>query len=50
MTGELGDILWYLSEMATACELKLEDIASQNIEKLFSRKDRDAISGSGDNR
>jgi NTP pyrophosphatase (non-canonical NTP hydrolase) len=34
---ELGDVLWYLSEAATACGLSLGDIANQNIEKLKKR-------------
>lgn len=34
---ELGDILWYLAEAATACGLNLEDIARENIAKLRQR-------------
>lgn len=34
---ELGDILWYLAEAATACGLNLEDIARENIAKLQQR-------------
>lgn len=50
ISKELGDILWYVSQLATELELDLNKIASQNIEKLFSRKKRGKLSGSGDNR
>ena len=47
---ELGDVLWYLSQLATELGLSLGRVAEGNIEKLASRKDRDQIHGSGDNR
>lgn len=34
---ELGDVLWYLSGIATECGLSLEDIALENIDKLKRR-------------
>ena len=34
---ELGDVLWYLAEAATAAGLDLEDIANHNIQKLVKR-------------
>lgn len=47
---ELGDVLWYVSQLATELGLSLDDIANHNIEKLLSRLERDKISGSGDTR
>ena len=47
---ELGDVLWYLSQIATELGLSLSDVAKLNIEKLRSRLERNKISGSGDNR
>lgn len=47
---EIGDTLWYLSQLATELDLDLEEIASSNIEKLFSRKERGTLPGRGDNR
>ena len=47
---ELGDVLWYISQLATELGLSLEEIAAKNLEKLFSRMDRGKLSGSGDNR
>ena len=40
---ELGDVLWYLTIMAGELGLSLDDIASKNIEKLSSRKERNTI-------
>lgn len=37
LKDELGDVLWYLAEAATAVGLELEDIASQNVDKLIKR-------------
>jgi NTP pyrophosphatase (non-canonical NTP hydrolase) len=47
---ELGDVLWYVAQLATELGLSLDDVASGNIEKLFSRMDRGKLKGSGDNR
>src|SRR4030042_1351225 len=35
---ELGDVLWYLSNVAIEAGIKLEDIAVANIKKLNDRK------------
>jgi NTP pyrophosphatase (non-canonical NTP hydrolase) len=37
LSEELGDILWYVAEAATACGLTLGDIAHNNVEKLRRR-------------
>ena len=37
MREELGDLLWYIVETATAMELNLDEIAEGNIEKLRQR-------------
>jgi NTP pyrophosphatase (non-canonical NTP hydrolase) len=34
---ELGDVLWYISTIATQNELSLEDIAKKNLEKIHDR-------------
>lgn len=47
---ELGDVLWYLAQIATELDLNLDEIAQSNLEKLFSRLERGAIRGEGDNR
>ena len=47
---ELGDVLWYVAQIATELGLSLDEIASVNLEKLFSRMERGKLTGSGDNR
>lgn len=34
---ELGDVMWYLAQIATTAGLTLEEIATANIEKLRKR-------------
>lgn len=34
---ELGDIAWYLAEMATVLDIELEEVLTRNIEKLKKR-------------
>lgn len=50
LKNELGDVLWYVAALASELKLDLNDIAQANIEKLFSRKERGVIQGSGDDR
>lgn len=50
MAAELGDVLWFVATLADFYGYSLEEIAKQNIEKLSSRKQRNAIQGSGDTR
>ena len=47
---ELGDILWYVSELATLLEVNLGVIAEHNIKKLTKRAENKTIKGNGDNR
>jgi len=47
---ELGDVLWYLTQIATELNLDLEDIAKENIDKLYSRLERGKLKGEGDER
>ena len=47
---ELGDVLWYISNLCNEFEFNLEDVALENIEKLKLRAAKGKISGSGDDR
>jgi NTP pyrophosphatase (non-canonical NTP hydrolase) len=47
---ELGDVLWYVAQVATEAELDLDEIAAANIAKLMSRAERGVLQGSGDER
>ena len=37
LAEELGDVLWYVAEAASACGLTLNDIARMNVDKLRAR-------------
>jgi NTP pyrophosphatase (non-canonical NTP hydrolase) len=50
MAKELGDVLWYLSQLASELGLELDAIAAENLEKLLSRQHRGVLSGAGDDR
>lgn len=47
---ELGDILWYLSQLSTELGFSFQDIAEENIKKVKSRSERGVLHGEGDNR
>lgn len=47
---EIGDVQWYIAALARDLGYSLEDICKMNLDKLNSRKNRNKISGSGDNR
>lgn len=50
MKKELGDVLWYISEISSVLGISLEEIAQENLTKLQSRKARGKLQGSGDER
>jgi NTP pyrophosphatase (non-canonical NTP hydrolase) len=50
ISKEIGDVLWYLSVFADMLGISMDDVAQTNAAKLASRKDRDKLKGSGDNR
>jgi NTP pyrophosphatase (non-canonical NTP hydrolase) len=47
---ELGDVLWYVAQLATELGLSLEDVAEANLRKLKSRSERGTLQGDGDHR
>ncbi len=50
LKAELGDVLWYIAQIATELDLSLDEIAEYNITKLYDRLERGRIKGDGDNR
>ena len=48
--AEIGDVLWYCALLAEELNLNLGKIMENNIDKLYSRKERGVLGGSGDNR
>lgn len=47
---ELGDVLWYVANIATDLGYGLSEIAQMNVEKINSRRERNVIHGEGDDR
>lgn len=50
MAKELGDVLWYVAQLASELGLELDEIAQANLDKLLSRQQRGVLSGDGDDR
>ena len=47
---ELGDVLWYISQIACDIDVTLASVATANLEKLRVRKENGTLGGSGDDR
>lgn len=50
LAKELGDVLWYIANIASDIDMDLNLIATMNLDKLASRAERNQLTGSGDNR
>lgn len=50
LAKELGDVLWYIANLANDLKYDLGTIAQMNLDKLKSRQERNKLKGSGDNR
>ncbi len=50
LAKEVGDVLWFAAQIATEIGIDFGEVAEMNIDKLYSRLDRDKIGGSGDDR
>lgn len=47
---ELGDALWFLTNIASYYEVSLEEVMKININKIEARQQNGTIRGNGDNR
>ncbi len=45
---EVGDVLWYVSQLSFELGFSLEEIAQANLEKLAARATKGLIHGNGD--
>ncbi|NIQ05429.1 MAG: nucleoside triphosphate pyrophosphohydrolase family protein [Candidatus Korarchaeota archaeon] len=50
MKSEIGDVMYYISQLCNELGYDLSSVLIQNRDKLIDRSNRDVISGSGDNR
>lgn len=50
LSKELGDVLWYLSQLSKTIDYNFGFIANQNLTKLYDRQKRNVLKGNGDNR
>lgn len=50
LLGELGDVLWYVSNLANEAGYSLQDVMKYNVEKLQKRQQNGTIKGDGDDR
>lgn len=48
--NELGDLLWYVAQLATELGISLDDVAASNLAKLNVRLSRRSLHGDGDER
>lgn len=47
---ELGDVMWYVSQLCNELSVSLEEVINTNMAKLSDRKERGVLGGSGDER
>ncbi len=48
--SEIGDVLWYLSQLSRVLGIPFEDAAQDNIRKIMDRKARGVVKSTGDTR
>jgi len=50
LKSELGDVMWFITQMANYYKFDMQDIVMSNMSKLIDRQERNVIGGSGDDR
>lgn len=47
---ELGDVMWYISQIARCVGSDVDEVMQENVKKLSERKSKGRLRGSGDDR
>ena len=50
LAAEIGDCLWYIAALCRDLNVDMGELAKSNLEKLYGRKQRGTLQGSGDKR
>lgn len=50
VVAELGDVMWYVAALCRDLNVEMNDVALDNLKKLYDRMQRGTIQGSGDKR
>ena len=50
LKSEIGDVLWYLSQLARMLKIPFDEVAEASIAKILDRQSRNVIKSSGDTR
>lgn len=50
IADEVGDCLWYIAALCRDLNIDMSDLAMNNLQKLYDRKERGVIGGNGDKR
>ena len=50
IASEVGDCLWYIAALCRDLNINMSDLALDNLDKLYDRKKRGVLGGSGDQR
>ena len=48
--SEIGDCLWYITQLSSSAGISIEELAERNYKKLSDRLKTNTIGGSGDDR
>ena len=50
LAAEIGDCLWYIAALCRDLNVDMGEVAKSNLDKLYDRKQRGTLQGSGDKR
>jgi NTP pyrophosphatase (non-canonical NTP hydrolase) len=50
IASEVGDCLWYIAALCRDLDIDMGEVAKNNLDKLYNRKQNGTLRGSGDKR